>query len=41
MSQAVVCCWNAFSKVDVRVEISIPGGVRSYALDESLDRYPF
>lgn len=33
ISSAVVCCWNAFSKVDVRVEVSIPGGVNSYCVD--------
>ncbi|KAI3649808.1 hypothetical protein MP228_005440 [Amoeboaphelidium protococcarum] len=27
------CVWNAFSRVDVRVEVRIPGGVASYAID--------
>ena len=27
------CSWNAFAKVDVRVEAKIPGGVDSYAVD--------
>ncbi|KAI0233732.1 bud site selection protein [Massospora cicadina] len=27
------CCYNAFSRVDVRVEVSIPGGVEAYAVD--------
>lgn len=33
ITSSTVCCWNAFSRLDVRVEISIPGGVRSYAVD--------
>jgi hypothetical protein len=28
------CCWNAFSKCDVRVIVRIPGGVESFAVDE-------
>ncbi|KAJ3199494.1 hypothetical protein HDU82_000372, partial [Entophlyctis luteolus] len=27
------CCYNAFSRVDVRVEVRIPGGVESYVVD--------
>ncbi|KAI8847522.1 Chs5p-Arf1p-binding proteins-domain-containing protein [Chytridium lagenaria] len=27
------CCFNAFSRVDVRVEVRIPGGVESYVVD--------
>ncbi|TIC03342.1 bud site selection-related protein [Wallemia mellicola] len=27
------CCYNAFSRLDVRVQVSIPGGVDSYAVD--------
>jgi hypothetical protein len=26
-------CFNAFSRVDVRVEVKIPGGVESYYVD--------
>jgi hypothetical protein len=26
-------CYNAFSRVDVRVEVKIPGGVESYAIN--------
>lgn len=26
-------CFNAFSRVDVRVEVKIPGGVESYFVD--------
>ncbi|CAI2162056.1 16777_t:CDS:10 [Funneliformis geosporum] len=29
----VYCCFNAFSRVDVRVEVKIPGGVESYVVD--------
>ncbi|RIA96828.1 Chs5p-Arf1p-binding proteins-domain-containing protein [Glomus cerebriforme] len=29
----VYCCFNAFSRVDVRVEVKIPGGVDSYVVD--------
>ncbi|KAG0253377.1 hypothetical protein BG011_006396 [Mortierella polycephala] len=29
----VYCCYNAFSRVDVRVEVTIPGGVESYAVN--------
>ncbi|KAF9331354.1 hypothetical protein BG006_005777 [Podila minutissima] len=29
----VYCCYNAFSRVDVRVEVKIPGGVESYAVN--------
>ncbi|KAJ2998551.1 hypothetical protein HDV02_004455 [Globomyces sp. JEL0801] len=27
------CCFNAFSRVDLRVEIKIPGGVEAYVID--------
>ncbi|PLW39506.1 hypothetical protein PCASD_07662 [Puccinia coronata f. sp. avenae] len=27
------CCFNAFSRVDVRVEVKIPGGVDAYLID--------
>ncbi|KAF9980857.1 hypothetical protein BGZ75_007890 [Mortierella antarctica] len=29
----VLVCYNAFSRVDVRVEVKIPGGVESYAVN--------
>ncbi|KAF9584628.1 hypothetical protein BGW38_005788 [Lunasporangiospora selenospora] len=29
----VYCCYNVFSRVDVRVEVKIPGGVESYAVN--------
>ncbi|KAI9844032.1 MAG: hypothetical protein M1837_005967 [Sclerophora amabilis] len=28
------CCYNAFSRVDMRVQVAIPGGVESYCIDE-------
>ncbi|KAI1309127.1 hypothetical protein EDD11_004138 [Mortierella claussenii] len=34
----VYCCYNAFSRVDVRVEVKIPGGVESYAVNVRGDR---
>jgi hypothetical protein len=29
----VYCCFNAFSRVDMRVDVRIPGGVDAYAID--------
>lgn len=41
-SQKVVsglyCCYNAFSHLDMRVEVKIPGGVESYCIDERGDK---
>ncbi|KAI9014612.1 Chs5p-Arf1p-binding proteins-domain-containing protein [Gaertneriomyces semiglobifer] len=34
------CCFNAFSRVDMRVEVRIPGGVEAYAVDVRGDKYP-
>ncbi|PFH45883.1 hypothetical protein AMATHDRAFT_70984 [Amanita thiersii Skay4041] len=33
------CCFNAFSRVDVRVDVKIPGGVSAYAIDLRGDRH--
>ncbi|ORX96147.1 chaps-domain-containing protein [Basidiobolus meristosporus CBS 931.73] len=33
INSGVYCCYNAFSRVDVRVEVNIPGGVSSYVVD--------
>lgn len=30
---AAFCSFNAFSRVDVRVEVKIPGGVEAYVID--------
>ncbi|TPX48802.1 hypothetical protein SeMB42_g02457 [Synchytrium endobioticum] len=34
------CCFNAFSRVDVRVEVKIPGGVESHLVDLRGDKHP-
>lgn len=33
VSSGVYCCFNAFSRVDVRVDVKIPGGVDAYIVD--------
>jgi hypothetical protein len=33
-----VSCYNAFSRLDMRVEVKIPGGVESYCIDERGDK---
>ncbi|RUO95731.1 Chs5p-Arf1p-binding proteins-domain-containing protein, partial [Jimgerdemannia flammicorona] len=35
----IYCCFNAFSRVDVRVEVKIPGGVESYFVDVRGERH--
>ncbi|KAI7891981.1 Chs5p-Arf1p-binding proteins-domain-containing protein [Mucor mucedo] len=35
----IYCCYNAFSRVDVRVEVKIPGGVESYYVDVRGERH--
>lgn len=32
--EGTYCCYNAFSRLDMRVEVTIPGTVESYAVDE-------
>ena len=32
------CCYNAFSHLDMRVEVKIPGGVEGYCIDERGDK---
>lgn len=32
-------CFNAFSRVDVRVDVKIPGGVLAYVIDLRGERY--
>jgi hypothetical protein len=34
-------CFNAFSRVDMRVEVKIPGGVKTHAIDERGAKYVF
>lgn len=29
----IYCCFNAFSRVDMRVDVKIPGGVEAYIVD--------
>ncbi|ODQ63322.1 chaps-domain-containing protein [Nadsonia fulvescens var. elongata DSM 6958] len=36
----VLCCYNAFSKQDVRVSMKIPGGCDAYVLDERGEKRP-
>ncbi|TFK41420.1 chaps family protein [Crucibulum laeve] len=33
------CCFNAFSRVDIRVEVKIPGGVNAYVIDLRGERH--
>lgn len=33
------CCFNAFSRVDVRVDVKIPGGVHAYVIDLRGERH--
>ncbi|EIN08929.1 chaps family protein [Punctularia strigosozonata HHB-11173 SS5] len=33
------CCFNAFSRVDVRVDVRIPGGVHAYVIDLRGERH--
>ncbi|KAK2066722.1 hypothetical protein P8C59_000512 [Phyllachora maydis] len=32
--EGVYCCYNAFSRIDMRVHVTIPGTVESYCVDE-------
>jgi tetratricopeptide (TPR) repeat protein len=34
----IYCCYNAFSRIDVRVLVQIPGSVESYVIDEFGDK---
>lgn len=33
IARSVYCCYNVFSRVDMRVEARIPGGVTAYAIN--------
>ncbi|RCH92020.1 hypothetical protein CU098_006290 [Rhizopus stolonifer] len=35
----IYCCYNAFSRVDIRVEVKIPGGVETYYVDVRGERH--
>lgn len=39
VTQGTYCCFNAFSRVDVRVEVKIPGGVDAYVVDLRGERH--
>jgi len=39
MSCEACSCFNAFSRVDVRVDVKIPGGVDAYVIDLRGERY--
>jgi hypothetical protein len=34
ITRANASCYNAFSRVDMRVEVKIPGGVKTIVIDE-------
>ncbi|VVT49611.1 uncharacterized protein SAPINGB_P002355 [Magnusiomyces paraingens] len=36
----IYCAYNAFSRVDVRVLVKIPGGVEAYVVDSQGDKHP-
>ncbi|KAF1982241.1 chaps-domain-containing protein [Aulographum hederae CBS 113979] len=36
--QGLYCCYNAFSRLDMRVQVQIPGTVESYCIDERGDK---
>ncbi|KAF4630695.1 hypothetical protein G7Y89_g7449 [Cudoniella acicularis] len=36
--EGVYCCYNAFSRLDMRVHVTIPGTVDSYCIDERGDK---
>jgi len=38
IANGIYCCYNAFSKVDIRVEVQIPGGVICYMIDSNKKR---
>jgi len=40
ISNGIYCCYNVFSKVDIRVEVQIPGGVVCYLIDSTKKRCP-
>jgi Chs5-Arf1p-binding protein BUD7/BCH1 len=34
MVEGLYCCYNAFSRIDMRVHVTIPGSVEAYCIDE-------
>ena len=39
ITKGCFCSFNAFSRVDVRVEVKIPGGVEAYVIDQRNERH--
>lgn len=40
ITRACFCSFNAFSRIDIRIEVKIPGGVEAYVLDQRNERHP-
>ncbi|KAI9783554.1 MAG: hypothetical protein M1839_003724 [Geoglossum umbratile] len=38
ITSGLYCCYNAFSRLDMRVQVTIPGSVESYCIDERGDK---
>ncbi|KAF2760927.1 chaps-domain-containing protein [Pseudovirgaria hyperparasitica] len=38
VTQGLYCCYNAFSRLDMRVQVAIPGTVEAYCIDERGDK---
>ncbi|KAI9808939.1 MAG: hypothetical protein M1827_007113 [Pycnora praestabilis] len=38
VTSGLYCCYNAFSRLDMRVQVTIPGTVESYCIDERGDK---
>ncbi|KAL8704828.1 MAG: hypothetical protein Q9201_002023 [Fulgogasparrea decipioides] len=38
VTSGLYCCYNAFARLDMRVDVKIPGGVESYCIDERGDK---
>eukprot|EP01135_Chromosphaera_perkinsii_P000264 Nk52_evm33s62 gene=Nk52_evmTU33s62 len=39
LQSGTYCCYNAFTRTDVRVEVTMPGSVNTYAIDQNGQRY--
>lgn len=39
IARSIYCCYNVFSRVDMRVEARIPGGVTAYAINSAGQKY--
>ncbi|PKS06693.1 hypothetical protein jhhlp_006767, partial [Lomentospora prolificans] len=40
IAEGLYCCYNAFSRLDMRVHVTIPGSVEAYCIDERGDQKP-